>query len=242
MRIFSFAEYCRLVLGRISFNKRSAGALPVPDFCLIFAPYGYDEPEILPSESPLICHMSADSEQPCFMSKDTPFSAMMPSNTTLTSRTERTGPLDNAIPVLLRMTNGIRPKVPLQSIPAVGVITLQGFGHRGMRSNALRIAGLRHEGHRDSSAIATFATAASPRTALRSSRYLRWPIYSSPAGHLRPRDEDARRKPPAEHQTTAKLATERSDLLQLSSAVEKATLLKASLWKRRSYLECALKF
>jgi hypothetical protein len=26
--------------------------LPGPDFCLIFAPYGYDEPEILPSESP----------------------------------------------------------------------------------------------------------------------------------------------------------------------------------------------
>jgi hypothetical protein len=26
----------------------SAGALPGTDFCFIFAPYGYDEPEILP--------------------------------------------------------------------------------------------------------------------------------------------------------------------------------------------------
>jgi hypothetical protein len=32
-----------------AYNTCSAGALPGPDFCFIFAPYGYDEPEILPS-------------------------------------------------------------------------------------------------------------------------------------------------------------------------------------------------
>jgi hypothetical protein len=37
--------------------------LPGPDFCLIFAPYGYDEPEILPSESPSVCLKGADGEQ-----------------------------------------------------------------------------------------------------------------------------------------------------------------------------------
>jgi hypothetical protein len=31
----------------MSFSTCSAGALPGPDFCFIFAPYGYDEPEIL---------------------------------------------------------------------------------------------------------------------------------------------------------------------------------------------------
>ena len=30
-------------------ERRSAGALSGPDFCFIFAPDGYDEPEILPS-------------------------------------------------------------------------------------------------------------------------------------------------------------------------------------------------
>jgi hypothetical protein len=29
-------------------GERAAGALPGTDFCFIFAPYGYDEPEILP--------------------------------------------------------------------------------------------------------------------------------------------------------------------------------------------------
>jgi hypothetical protein len=33
---------------RMSFTTRSAGALSGPDFCFIFAPCGYDEPEILP--------------------------------------------------------------------------------------------------------------------------------------------------------------------------------------------------
>jgi hypothetical protein len=32
----------------MSFSTCSAGALPGPDFCFIFAPGGYDEPEILP--------------------------------------------------------------------------------------------------------------------------------------------------------------------------------------------------
>jgi hypothetical protein len=31
------------------FRTCSAGALSGPDFCFIFAPCGYDEPEILPS-------------------------------------------------------------------------------------------------------------------------------------------------------------------------------------------------
>jgi len=34
-----------------------------PDFCFIFAPCGYDEPEILPSGRPSICLMGADGEQ-----------------------------------------------------------------------------------------------------------------------------------------------------------------------------------
>jgi hypothetical protein len=48
MRIFSSAEYCRRVWRRMSFSTCSAGALFDPDFCFIFAPCGYDEPEILP--------------------------------------------------------------------------------------------------------------------------------------------------------------------------------------------------
>jgi hypothetical protein len=62
MRIFSSAEYCRRVWRRMSFSTCSAGALPDPDFCFIFTPYGYDEPEILPSESPSICLRGADGE------------------------------------------------------------------------------------------------------------------------------------------------------------------------------------
>src|SRR5271163_2884875 len=46
----------------MSFSTCSAGALPGPDFCFIFAPCGYDEPEILPSESPSICLRGADGE------------------------------------------------------------------------------------------------------------------------------------------------------------------------------------
>src|ERR1700691_5528181 len=63
MRIFSSAEYCRRVWRRMSFSTCSAGALPGPDFCFIFAPCGYDEPEILPSGSPSICLIGADGEQ-----------------------------------------------------------------------------------------------------------------------------------------------------------------------------------
>src|SRR5580692_13018122 len=62
MRIFSSAEYCRRVRRRMSFSTCSAGALPGPDFCFIFAPCGYDEPEILPSGSPSICLIGADGE------------------------------------------------------------------------------------------------------------------------------------------------------------------------------------
>lgn len=47
------AQHCRhhgrRVWRRMSFSTCSAGALPGPDFCFIFAPYGYDEPETLPS-------------------------------------------------------------------------------------------------------------------------------------------------------------------------------------------------
>src|SRR5687768_12888175 len=51
MRIFSSAEYCLRVARRMSLIICSAGAFPVPDFCLIFAPLkGYDEPEILRSQ------------------------------------------------------------------------------------------------------------------------------------------------------------------------------------------------
>ncbi len=48
---------------RMSFSTCSAGALPGPDFCFIFAPYGYDEPETFPSESPSICLRGADGKQ-----------------------------------------------------------------------------------------------------------------------------------------------------------------------------------
>ena len=47
MRIFSSAENWRRVARRISFTTRSAGALASPDVCFIFAPDGYDEPDIL---------------------------------------------------------------------------------------------------------------------------------------------------------------------------------------------------
>src|SRR4029077_17904143 len=63
MRIFSSAEYCRRVWRRMSFRTCSAGALPGPDFCFIFAPCGYDETEILPSGSPSIGLTGADGEQ-----------------------------------------------------------------------------------------------------------------------------------------------------------------------------------
>src|SRR6478752_3756070 len=46
------------------FSTCSAGALSGPDFCFIFAPCGYDEPEILPSGSPSIGPTGADGGQP----------------------------------------------------------------------------------------------------------------------------------------------------------------------------------
>src|SRR6478735_10064930 len=45
------------------FSTCSAGALSGPDFCFIFAPCGYDEPESLPSGSPTIGLTGADGGQ-----------------------------------------------------------------------------------------------------------------------------------------------------------------------------------
>src|SRR5580693_4437302 len=51
-RIFSSAEKCRRVARRMSLIASSAGCFSGPDFCLIFAPCGYDDPEILPTRKP----------------------------------------------------------------------------------------------------------------------------------------------------------------------------------------------
>src|SRR5277367_6616733 len=51
-RIFSSAEKCRRVAHRMSLIASSAGCFSGPDFCLIFAPCGYDDPEILPRRKP----------------------------------------------------------------------------------------------------------------------------------------------------------------------------------------------
>src|ERR1700733_822135 len=48
VRIFSSAEKCRRVARRMSLIASSAGCFSGQDFCLIFAPCGYDDPEILP--------------------------------------------------------------------------------------------------------------------------------------------------------------------------------------------------
>jgi hypothetical protein len=48
-RIFSSAEKCRRVARQMSLIASSAGCFSGPDFCLIFAPCGYDDPEILPT-------------------------------------------------------------------------------------------------------------------------------------------------------------------------------------------------
>jgi hypothetical protein len=48
-RIFSSAEKCRRVARRMSLIASSAGCFSGPDLCLIFAPCGYDDPEILSS-------------------------------------------------------------------------------------------------------------------------------------------------------------------------------------------------
>src|SRR3954453_3769602 len=59
-RIFSSAEKCRRVARRMSWTIRSAGALTGSGFCLIFAPDGYDDPEILRSRIASICPTGAD--------------------------------------------------------------------------------------------------------------------------------------------------------------------------------------
>jgi hypothetical protein len=68
MRIFSSAEYCLRVARRMSLMTCSAGAFPVPDFCLIFAPLkGYDELEILRSLLSRFGPISAEAGQPAFV-------------------------------------------------------------------------------------------------------------------------------------------------------------------------------
>jgi len=52
MRIFSSAENCRRVARRMDLIAFSTGCFAGPDFCLIFAPCGYDDPEILPKRNP----------------------------------------------------------------------------------------------------------------------------------------------------------------------------------------------
>jgi hypothetical protein len=49
MRIFSSAEKCRRVARRMSLIASSDGGFSGPDFCLIFAPCGYYDQEILSS-------------------------------------------------------------------------------------------------------------------------------------------------------------------------------------------------
>src|SRR4051812_11023038 len=63
MRILSSAAKCRRVARRMSFTTCSAGALSGPDFCFIFAPDGYDDPEILRSRKPAMCLTGADAAQ-----------------------------------------------------------------------------------------------------------------------------------------------------------------------------------
>src|SRR5918998_714250 len=63
MRIFSSAEKCRRGARRMSLTTVSAGPFAGPDVCFIFAPDGYDEPEILRSPEPSVCLMGADAGQ-----------------------------------------------------------------------------------------------------------------------------------------------------------------------------------
>jgi hypothetical protein len=63
MRIFSSAEKCRRVARRMSLIASSAGGFSDPDFYLIFAPCGYDDPEILPTRKPQIRLKGADVGQ-----------------------------------------------------------------------------------------------------------------------------------------------------------------------------------
>src|SRR3712207_1841016 len=64
MRIFSSAEKCRHVARRMSLTRVSAGSFAGPDVCFIFAPDGYDEPDILRSRQPSICLKGADGAHP----------------------------------------------------------------------------------------------------------------------------------------------------------------------------------
>jgi hypothetical protein len=48
----------------MSLTTVSAGPFAGPDVCFIFAPDGYDEPEILRSREPSVCLMGADAGQP----------------------------------------------------------------------------------------------------------------------------------------------------------------------------------
>ena len=63
-RIFSSAEKCRRVARRMSLTICSAGAFSGTGFRLIFAPDGYDDPEILRSRKPSICLTGADGGHP----------------------------------------------------------------------------------------------------------------------------------------------------------------------------------
>src|ERR687884_44283 len=61
MRIFSSAEKWRRAARRMSLTMVSAGSFAGPDFRFIFAPVGYDEPEILRSREPSVCLTGADA-------------------------------------------------------------------------------------------------------------------------------------------------------------------------------------
>src|SRR5215203_3118957 len=61
MRIFSSAEKGRRVARRMSLTTTPAGSFAGPDVCFIFAPYGYDEPDILRSREPSVCLMGTDA-------------------------------------------------------------------------------------------------------------------------------------------------------------------------------------
>src|ERR687890_797965 len=62
-RIFSSAEKWRRVARRMSLTTVSAGAFAGPEVCFIFAPYGYNEPDILRSGKPQLCLTGPDAGQ-----------------------------------------------------------------------------------------------------------------------------------------------------------------------------------
>src|ERR671921_938206 len=63
-RIFSSAEKWRRVARRMSLTTVSAGAFAGPEVCFIFAPYGYNEPDILRSGKPQLCLTGPDAGHP----------------------------------------------------------------------------------------------------------------------------------------------------------------------------------